>query len=259
MRDAQPVKPSAQPPAQPPAQGCAQPWSWRRLGRIVTGVVGAAAALLVVGGVLLSYSPPFYRAAVAGGAPADGELLARRAVTKAAALHAAISRPGSWETAVAANELNAWLAIDLPRNHARSLPRWFSEPRLLLKPQHATCGARVGYGPFSAVATADFEIVLRNVNQLSIVLEQARLGAIPLPRAAILGELARRFDRLGMVTDIRRLDGRMVLTVYIPSTHDAGATSYWLESLTLSDGELLCTGTTRTAAEPRAADTAPIP
>ena len=48
-----------------------------------------------------------------------------------------------------------------------------------------------------------------------------------------------------MVTDLRRLDGRLVLMVYIPSTHDAGATSYWLESLAIGAGELLIAGETR--------------
>jgi hypothetical protein len=50
-----------------------------------------------------------------------------------------------------------------------------------------------------------------------------------------------------MVADLRMLDGRMVLMVYIPSTHDAGATSYWLESLSIADGELLMAGETRSS------------
>jgi hypothetical protein len=91
----------------------------------------------------------------------------------------------------------------------------------------------------TAVAAMDFEVVLRDVNHLAIVLDQAHVGAIPLPRAPILRELSRRISRLGMVTDLRRLDGRLVLMVYIPSTHDAGATSYWLESLAFGAGELL--------------------
>jgi transposase InsO family protein len=86
---------------------------------------------------------------------------------------------------------------------------------------------------------------------LAIVLDQAHVGAIPLPRAPILRELSRRISRLGMVTDLRRLDGRLVLMVYIPSTHDAGATSYWLESLAIGDGELLIAGETRSTAASR--------
>jgi hypothetical protein len=77
------------------------------------------------------------------------------------------------------------------------------------------------------------------------------LGAIPVPGTPILRELSRRISKLGMVTDLRMLDGRMVLMVYIPSTHDAGATSYWLESLSIGDGELLMAGETRSSHDTR--------
>jgi hypothetical protein len=248
--------------------------SWRRVRRAVVGVLGGLAFLLAAIVALLKYEPGFYRRLSASGgtvAAAPGldreqqespqpatqpdvsqaEAAARRVVTKAAACHAAISRPGAWEAAVTADELNAWLAIDLPRNHRNVLPRGVSQPRLLFQPKHALVGARVGYGPLTAVASLDFEIQLRDVNHLAIVLEQARLGAIPLPRPPILRHLAERIGTLGMVTDLRMLDGRLVLMVYIPSTHDSGGTSYWLESLSIGAGELLLAGTTRSSADVR--------
>lgn len=253
--------------------------TWRRVRRPLFGVLGGLALLLATVAALLKYEPGFYRrlstsggtAAAAAGLDRErqdperqenpqpatqpdvsqAEAAARRVVTKAAACHAAISRPGAWEAAVTADELNAWLAIDLPRNHRKALPRGVSQPRLLFQPKHALIGTRVGYGPLTAVASLDFEIQLRDVNHLAIVLEQARLGAIPLPRPPILRELARRIAMLGMVTDLRMLDGRLVLMVYIPSTHDAGGTSYWLESLSIGEGELLLAGTTRSSTEVR--------
>lgn len=249
--------------------------TWRRVRKPLLGVLGVLALLLAAATALLKYEPGFYRrlstpggtAAAAAGLDRErpdrerqensqagvsqAEAAARRVVTKAAACHAAISRPGAWEAAVTADELNAWLAIDLPRNHRNVLPRGVSQPRLLFQPKHALIGTRVGYGPLTAVASLDFEIQLRDVNHLAIVLEQARLGAIPLPRPPILRELARRIAMLGMVTDLRMLDGRLVLMVYIPSTHDAGGTSYWLESLSIGEGELLLAGTTRSSTEAR--------
>jgi hypothetical protein len=230
--------------------------SWRRLRRTVAGCLGGLALVLGVLGVLLKYQPVHYRQlAVSGGE--DVEALSRRAVTKAAAWHASISRPGGWETALTADEVNAWLAVDLPRNHPRWLPSGVAQPRIGFLPQHVLLGARVGYGPLTAVAAMDFEVVLRDVNHLAIVLDQAHVGAIPLPRAPILRELSRRISRLGMVTDLRRLDGRLVLMVYIPSTHDAGATSYWLESLAFGAGELLLSGETRSTAAKRTSPTPP--
>ena len=233
---------------------------WPHLLRVITGcLVGLALALAVLAGLLRS-EPPRYSRLLQSEAHAEAaEVLARRALTKTAAWHAAISRPGEWEMAITADEINAWLAVDLPRNHPRWLPPRVSKPRLVLSPRQLSVYARLGLGPFTAVATLDFEVVLRNVNHLAIVLEQARLGAIPLPRTAILRELARHISRLGMVTDLRRLDGRMLLMVYIPSTHDAGATSYWLESLSSGDGELLMAGRTRSAVSSRQPGATPLP
>jgi hypothetical protein len=247
--------------------------SWRHLRRTVLVCLGGLALAVIVVTALVKYEPGFYQqlaipaatvsgnAGLGGGAEdvesRDVEALARRAVTKASAWHASISRSGGWDTAVTSDELNAWLAVDLPRNHPRWLPQGVSQPRLLFRPRHVVLGTRVGYGPLTAVASLDFEILLRDVNHLAIVLEQARLGAIPVPRTPILRELSSRISKLGMVTDLRMLDGRMVLMVYIPSTHDAGATSYRLESLSIGDGELLMAGETRSSPDIREPPTTP--
>ena len=237
-------------------------WQSLRGAALGGGVVLVAAAAIVA--FLLSYEPTFYRQAMA--AAADGpenEARARRLVTKASALHAAVmrgpapaaARPGRWETAIRDDELNAWLAIDLPRSHPSWLPRGVVAPRLAFRPRHAAVGVRVGRAPFTAVASGEFEIVLRDVNQFGIVLEQARLGAIPLPRAALVRDLERRIGKLGLPTDLRRLDGRLMLVVHVPTSRDAGASSHRIESLSLTEGELLMAGTVRTSAEPLSGDT----
>jgi hypothetical protein len=172
-------------------------------------------------------------------------------VTKISALHADFVRSGPWGAAIAEAEVNAWLATDLQRNHAKLLPPGMSSPRVAIGPRRLRVGARVGGATLGSVASLDLEVVLRDVNQLGIVVTDVRLGGLPLPRGPVTHEIARRIDALGMATERRRLDGRTVLVVYIPSTHDAGATSHWLESLALEDGAVLVGGVTRDAA-PRA-------
>lgn len=221
--------------------------------KTLLGCLGGLAVVSAVIAVLLSHEPEAYRrlanAAVSGAGGDDVETLSRRALTKASAWHAAMSRPGRWDAAVTAAEINAWLALDLPRNHRGWLPRGVSQPRIMLEPRQAFLASRVGLGPVTAVAWLELDIRLRDVNQLLIALDRAGLGLIPLPRAPILRELARRIGKLGMVTDLRMLDGRMVLMVVIPSTHDVGTMSYRLESLAINAGELLVAGETRPSAE----------
>jgi len=246
-----------------------QSTGWR-VRRILLGCLAAVLACVVGVALLLAYEPAFYRqhALFAIGTDANpmpldprlgGELdttgqglieeqAARRLVTKASAMHASLGKIGPWELAVSDTEINAWLAIDLPRNHSRLLPRGIRSPCLEFRPKHVLLGARVGTGAVSAVAWLDMEVQLRDINQIGMVLTQAYLGTIPLPRNAILREIARRISAIGMVTDLRRLDGRLVLIVYIPSTHDVGAMSRWLESFSIGDGEAISAGSSRRAA-----------
>lgn len=219
---------------------------------------------------LLACQPDFYGTAVASTDDGrDVEARARRMVTKASALHAAITRPsggdgvdashGRWEASIRADELNAWLATDLPRSHANWLPGGVSAPRIAFQPRHAKVGVRVAVGPLSAVAWADFEIVLRDLNQFAITIERARVGAIPLPRAAILRELAMRLGRLGMMTDLRRLDDRLVLVATVAGATATAEASVRVESLSLVAGELLVAGTgpSRSTSRPGGAGPAP--
>lgn len=215
--------------------------------KILVGSLAAAGVCLIVLLGLLVHVPAFY-ADGAGADRAEAEQLARRMISKASSSYAAIGQPGPWGLAFSDREANAWLAVDLPRNHRSLLPRGIADPRVKFGRKRVTAAARVGVSMLSAVAWVDLDVELRDINQLGVSVADARLGAVPLPRGPFLRELARRIESLGMVTDFRRLDGRLVLVVYIPSTYEAGAMSYWLESFSIEEGELLAAGATRRAA-----------
>lgn len=236
-------------PPEPTDVEPSQPAPRRRLRRLGLWAAAAAACAAVTLGLLLRHEPAFYRGLAAGGGAA-AEQRARRLVTRLSALHADFVRPGPWEAVLAGDEINAWLATDLPRNHPRLLPAGLTEPRVAIGPRRLRAAARVG-PLLGGVASVEAEVVLRGVNQLGIAVTDARLGALPLPRGPVIRELARRIDALGMATELRRLDGRTLLVVYIPSTHDAGATSHWLEALALEDGGVVVAGVTRAAGQRR--------
>lgn len=230
-----------------------QPCSRRRLWRLGLWGGAALACAVAVVGLLVRHEPAFYRsrapAAALDGEPPPGQAtLGRRLMTKLSALNADLGRPGPWGAAITEGEINAWLATDLPRNHARLLPAGVSDPRVAIASRRLRVGARVGGMMLGGVVMLDIEVVLRAANQIGIVVADARLGRLPLPRGPVTHEIARRIDSLGMATELRRVDGRTLLLVYIPSTHDAGATSHWLESFALENGEVLVSGVTRAAA-----------
>lgn len=215
----------------------------------IAGCLVAVGILLAALGGLIFHVPAFYgeRSAAAGGV--ESEQLARRMVTKASSLYAAVRRPGSWETAFSDREANAWLAIDLPRNHGRLLPRGCADPRVRFGPKRLTAAVRVGPPFLSAVAWVELDVELRDVNQLGIVVADARLGAIPIPRGPILRKVAETAESVGLFVDFRRLDGRPMLVVYIPSASAAAAVSCRLESFAIAEGEVLAAGETRRTAD----------
>jgi len=228
----------------------------RRLARWLFGFAVAASVMVVA--VAARQVPVFYqdRIAAGGGAPA-AEQAARRLVSDLAGLRAAVVRAGRWEAALDERDINAWLAIDLPRNHATLLPRFVSEPRIRLAPGRIDVAMRIGVGPLSTVAWAAGDLRLRGPNQLAIEIQDAGLGALPLPRGPVLAELRRRLGRAGVTISSLRLDGRSGLVVYIPASSTTGGAIHWLESLALGEGTIAFAGRTLEGGRPEAGTVSP--
>lgn len=215
---------------------------WRRPRWLWAGVGGGAIAVVLAAAGFARHVPAFYREALVAADPVQAEALSRRMLSKASALHAAFGRAGAWDAVIADDEVNAWLAVDLPRNHGRLLPEAVSAPRVAFAPHRVQAGARVGAGPVSGVLWVEVEVRLRGVNQVGLTLVDARVGSLPLPRGPLLREAARRLQALGLVTDLRRNETGPLLVVSLPATYDAAGTGKKLESLAVTDGELLLAG-----------------
>lgn len=210
-------------------------------------LIGLLLGLLAVAGVLVfiaAWSPSFYVPATDPDAP-HREQAARRLVTQLSAVHGGLGRPGPWGAAIADEEVNAWLDLDLPRNHPTLLPDGVRRPVVAFEPKRIKAAARLGSGIASAVVWIDAEVALREINQLEIAVNDAGIGPLPIPRGLVLREIARRIAPLGAVTELRHVGGRPVLLVYIPSIPGSGMTSR-LEGLKIDAGEMVIEGMTRT-------------
>lgn len=209
---------------------------WRRVAALALAS-GAVLALTLAAAV--KYEPTLPAPAT----PPEAERAAARLVTTAAAVHSAVGRGGAWDAAFADAEVNAFLATDLPRNHPGLLPRSIAEPRVRFRPDGLEVAFRIGTGLASTVVRCDLDVRLRGVNQLALAAVSATVGAVPVPVAPVLASLARRLSAAGAVTELRPLDGRMVLVVYIPRFGGRDGPDWRLESLRLDDGLLAVAGT----------------
>jgi len=117
-------------------------------------------------------------------------------------------------------------------------------PRVALEPQRIAVAVRIGRWPLSAVATCRAEVVLRDVNRLGVAVEQVALGGFPIPSGPLLHDLGRRLTALGLATDLRRLDGRTVLVITIPSGSSTGDPIHALERFSIDAGSVAFSGRT---------------
>ena len=212
-------------------------------GRRRLWIATAAAAVVAVLAVVVRHEPAFYRQDLDTADPRV-EQQARRLVSKVSAVQAAWSQPGAWEAVLDEEEINAWLATDLPRNHPQLLPSGIDAPRVDLEPQRIAVAVRVGRWPLSAVASCRAEVVLRDVNRLGVAVEQVALGGVPVPSGPLLHDLARRLTAAGLAADLRRLDGRTLLVIVIPPGSPDGGPTRSLERFSIDTGSVVFAGRT---------------
>lgn len=202
--------------------------------------------ILIAGYPLLHYSPGFLRAAVPSGA--EGERAAGRMMSKASSLVAGLDRPGEWGEAFSETEANAWLSIDLPRHAPGLLAGGLDTPRVRFLDGRAAFSAVVRCGPLSGQLWAVLAVGVRNDNLLSVAVDSAGLGAMPIPPGMVLRSIAGRAENAGATTEIRLVEGRPVLLVQLPGrtgTTSGTRSEYHLGGVRITPGELVLAGTTR--------------
>lgn len=220
-------------------------------------MLGLFVVLLVGAGLAARHEPAFYNErpeTVAVGSDAEAIAAARqrsagRFLTKVSAFLTDIREPGTWATVVADDELNAWLAEDVPRNHPGLLPAGIEDVRVRFLPGTLLVGCQAGVGPLTGVGWGEFDVKLLEANRVAMAVKRCRLGAIPLPGGLAMAQLARGLETAGLACEMLRLDGQPHLVAQLPPVKMVSdgeqSTSCWLDGLSFQEGEAFLTGMTR--------------
>ncbi len=227
--------------------GAGRRWSRRpaAIGLIVAATLLAGVLAL---SLLASHQPASTRGTVPSGAA--GPQAAGRMMSKASSLVAALERRGEWGSVFTDQEVNAWLAIDLPRLAPGLLPRSLREPTVRFRPRGVALSAQLVWGPCSGRLWSVLTVNLRSDNLLEVGVEKARLGALPLPPGVVLETVARQAASTGMGTEMRVIGGKPLLLLTLPGKTKQGRAAasgpeYHLEGLRVDEGELVLAGSTR--------------
>lgn len=219
-------------------------------------LLGALVALLVVAALVIldraaRHVPEFYRRALvadtAASARASDEMLRR-----AAALAGDVKRPGRFSALFTAEQLNGWLAVDLPRNHPGALPSEVEDPRVVIESGRVLFGCRYRRGEASNVLWAEVEPSLPEPNLLALRITEARVGKVPLPRRELLARLSEAAASAGWALRWQEADGDPVALVALGGLIDTRrGQRVVVDTLRLGDGEVFLSGKTEPAGGPR--------
>lgn len=218
---------------------------------LVLALVGAGTLFWVYKS--LTYVPPRYEKLVRAqtAEPARAAEESDRMVRRSMDFINALNREGRWETVFTQDEINGWLAVDLPGKHADELPKGVSRPRVLIEPAGITIFAKVEANPIDIIVALQLSPELLSPNILRIVLADARAGSLGLPLSKVKEMLAEGLVDSEFDVTWQHVDGQpAALITWTGKSDDKKGRRRTLDRLALRDGRIYLSGTTKENSEP---------
>lgn len=159
-------------------------------------------------------------------------------------LQADVKRRGTWEASFEVEQINAWLADQLPKRYPDLQAKGLAEPRIMIEDGTMHAAARINSKRINAVVSCELSVQLTDKpNQLAIVVGALRAGALPLPVSQFQGTIQRLLKRTQLNFQWDTLDGQTIALVDVPSEYPAYSDKpIVIESIDLSSGKLKVTG-----------------
>jgi hypothetical protein len=161
-------------------------------------------------------------------------------------LHNATTKPGRWQAEFTDEQINAWLATLLPRNHPQALPAEVRDPRVKISADSAQLAWRLESERFETVLSLQADLYLTDQpNQIAIRLHAVRAGWVPVPLTQILERVSDAARRAGVDLSWSQREGDPVALLRVPTRHpEFEDRELYLESLELKDGKVTVAGRT---------------
>jgi hypothetical protein len=216
---------------------------WLVVGFVVVGAVSAS----VFYGVWRATQqvPEFYEVAIKKEPvrlAKQGEVLEQKVLE----LHNEVRHPGRWETTFTDEQINGWLAVDLPEKFPRALPKGVTEPRVAIQPEKAQVACRYQTTKVKTVFSMGVEISLTDEpNVVAVRIRKAQAGLMPIPLHQILQHATRYAHKSEVPLRWVQQDGDPVALVTVPSEHeDFVHHKIRIETVELREGSVYLAGRT---------------
>jgi hypothetical protein len=133
-------------------------------------------------------------------------------------LHNEVRNTGRWEASFSDEQINGWLAADLPVKFPSALPKGVSEPRVAIGSDAAQVACKYEGPKLSTVFSMKVEITLTDEpNVVAVRIRKARAGLLPISLQQILDHATQYATKSEIPLRWVQEDGDPVALVTIPS------------------------------------------
>jgi hypothetical protein len=189
--------------------------------------------------------PEFYQVAIQK-QPEVHVAAAQRLEQKFQALHQEVRRTGRWEATFTDEQINGWLAADLPAKFPNVLPKGVSEPRVAIQPEEAKVACRYQTPKVETVFSMGVEVALtEEPNVVAVRIRAARAGLMPIPLDQLLKHATKYAHKSEVPLRWTQEDGDPVALVTVPSERKEFIhRKIHIETVELRDGAVYLAGRT---------------
>jgi hypothetical protein len=180
-------------------------------------------------------------------APATQEKDSDHMLEQATTFYSDLQHSGRWRQTFEARTVNAWLAVDLPRNFPDSLPPGISDPRVRITPDGITLACSFNRFGLHGVISFEVSAFVESADVISLRIHKARLGSIPWSLDPILKAIANLARQSNARIQWRQIDGDPVALITLAAASSGRGCVVHIDSIKLSEGKLDVAGATEAA------------
>jgi hypothetical protein len=153
---------------------------------------------------------------------------------------------GRFDVQFTHDQINGWLAADLPEKFPQLMPRGVSDPRLAFEPDLTRVACKYQDSRISAVVSLDADVYLtEDPTVVAVRLKQVRAGSLPIPLGQFLDQISRHATAAGLPLQWSETEGDPLALVTIPPLVDERANALLhLEAIEVLDGKVRFAGRT---------------
>jgi hypothetical protein len=156
-----------------------------------------------------------------------------------------IQHDRSWSEQFTQDQINAWLAEELPRKYPGWIPPNTSDPRVKLEKDAIELAFKSDDPRFKGVISGRFEPFVAGPNQIGVRIRRIRLGLVPLPIDQVIEQieepLAEAVAEADMTMRWQQIEGEDVLVLELKTENNRPV----LETIQITAGQLAISGSRR--------------